>query len=214
VTDVAVTGPYATAWTLGVGALAVGYVVAAPTAPLVVGVALAFLVRVVAHGLYGRGAAGALTSGPAADIGGPVGVDAARGTAATPTTGGTGALREPAAASEGVTGRRAGAARDADEVVGPDAARDPDVTRSPDARRSPPTKGVSGDGGRPMRSEPPSAVQVGRAVPVGDEGERVDDGGDAGEGPDSDGERGSDDGAGPDGGFEWGPALDGAEDKS
>ncbi|GAA0551510.1 DUF4013 domain-containing protein [Halorubrum ejinorense] len=215
VADVAVTGPYATAWTLGVGALAVGYAVAAPTAPLVVGVALAFLVRIVAHGLYGRGAAGALTSGPAKSIGGPTAVGAARKAAATPTTRGTGAARESAATPETVTARGAGAARGTGETRDLGGTRDSGVTRNPDTKRSPPTQGMSGDGGRPMRSEPPSGVQVGRAVPIGDDGEGdADKKADSRDGTDSDGGTGPDDGPSPDGGFEWGPPLDDAEDKS
>ena len=195
VADVAVTGPYATGWTLAVGALAVGYAVAAPTAPLVVGVALAFLVRIVAHGLYGRGAAGALTRDPAKGVGEPTAVDAGRKEPAIPTTSGTDAGHEVAATPETVTASGVGTARGTDDGVGPD--RDPGVARDSGTKRSPPTRGVSGDGGRPIQSEPPCAVQVGRAVPVETEG-----------GTDAD------DGPSPDGGFEWGPPLDDAEDKS
>ena len=101
------------------------------------------------------------------------------------------------------------------------------MTRNPDTKRSPPTQGVSGDGGRPIQSEPPSAVQVGRAVPIDHEGGTdADDEIDADDETDADGEIGadeeadaeggtdSDDGPSPDGGFEWGPPLDDAEDKS
>ncbi len=48
---------YAAAWTAAAAALAVGYALAVPTAPLLVGAALAFVVRTLAHGLYGLGAA-------------------------------------------------------------------------------------------------------------------------------------------------------------
>ena len=75
---------------------------------------------------------------------------------------------------------------------------------------------VSGDGGRPMRSEPPAAVQTGRTVPI----EGGDDPADATaevnadaaepDGTDAD----EPDAAGPDGGFVWGPRLSDAEDKS
>ncbi|QWC18373.1 DUF4013 domain-containing protein [Halorubrum sp. 2020YC2] len=184
VVGVAATGPYATGWTLGVGALAVGYAVAAPTAPLVVGVAVAFAVRVVAHGLYGRGAAGALRGDPSADAG--------------PRPSGN--------------ATRNGASPDVGTARGVDAVRDRDRPRG-DA----PTPVVSGDGGQPMRSEPPATVQVGRDVPVGDQRDATDavdatgggDGtspADAADGGDADGD--------PEGGFEWGPALSEAEDKS
>ncbi|WP_434521632.1 DUF4013 domain-containing protein [Halorubrum sp. AS12] len=167
VVGVAATGSYATGWTLAVGALAVGYAVAAPTTPLVVGVALAFAVRVVAHGLYGRGAADALRGDPAPNAG-----------------------RRPE--DDG--------SRD-DATSDPETVRDADVIRdSGRSRDDGPVPAVSGDGGRPMRSEPPAAVQVGRAVPVGDRGDAVE----------SDGIGGGD----PAGGFEWGPALADAEDKS
>jgi len=53
---------YAAAWTTAAAALAVGYAVAVPTAPLLVGAALAFVIRTLAHGLYGRGAAETLRS--------------------------------------------------------------------------------------------------------------------------------------------------------
>ncbi|GAA0716026.1 hypothetical protein J2744_001825 [Halorubrum trapanicum] len=167
VAGVAATGSYATGWTLAVGALAVGYAVAAPMTPLVVGVALAFAVRVVAHGLYGRGAADALRGDPAAD-----------------------ADRRP---------EEDGTQYDA--TSDPETVRDADVIRdSGRSRDDAPVPAVSGDGGRPMRSEPPAAVQVGRGLPVGDRGDAVE----------SDGIGGGD----PAGGFEWGPALADAEDKS
>ncbi|VTT85527.1 unknown [Halorubrum sp. DM2] len=155
VAGVAATGPYATGWTLGVATLAVGFAVAAPAIPLVVGVALAFAVRVVAHGLYGRGAGRAMAGEPTTDP---------------------------------------GSRPDGDSVV--DAADH--------GRDGPPTPVVSGDGGRPVRSEPPAAIQIGRAVPVGGARDADGDARDSAEG----------DRFGPDGGFEWGPALDDAEDKS
>ncbi|QKG93280.1 DUF4013 domain-containing protein [Halorubrum salinarum] len=178
VAGVAATGPYATGWTLAVGALAVGYAVAAPTVPLVVGVAVAFLARIVAHDLYGRGAADSLTEETAA--------------ATAPT-----ATRQPVGTAHDAarSGEEAGAGAGASSGVGP-------------AGDGPPAPVVSGDGGRPMRSEPPAAVQVGRGVSVGEGSDAVGDGdptrpGGAGEGD-----------ADPTGGFEWGPALSEAEDKS
>jgi hypothetical protein len=59
-----------------------------------------------------------------------------------------------------------------------------------------------------MRSEPPAAVQVGRGVSVADESD---------ESADTDPTRADEAGgadADPTGGFEWGPALSDAEDKS
>ncbi|ELZ49277.1 hypothetical protein C464_05098 [Halorubrum coriense DSM 10284] len=219
VADVAATGPYATAWTLGVGALAVGYAVAVPTAPLVVGVALAFLVRVVAHGLYGRGAARAMAEG-SEDRGetGPA-VGAARADTRAATT-------RPGGRATGV----AGAARGADAAHRADASRGRTARgaatvegdRAPDG---PPVRLVSGDGGRPMRSEPPAAVQVGRAVPVDGGGGDVEgdasDVGDAADTARADDVNDTDDAtadpkpdaAARDDGFEWGPTLDEAEDK-
>jgi hypothetical protein len=178
VARVAATGPYATGWTLAVGALAVGYAVAAPTVPLVVGVALAFLARVVAHGLYGRGAAGALREGSTRDAAARPAVrthrDAAR-------SGSRAARREEA-------NRGAGATRTADATR--------EIRR---ARSDSPAPVVSGDGGQPMRSEPPAPVQVGRDVPVDDRGDASD---------------AADKGGGdPAGGFEWGPSLADAEGK-
>ncbi|TKX84340.1 DUF4013 domain-containing protein, partial [Halorubrum sp. SS5] len=185
VAGVAATGPYATGWTLAVGALAVGYAVAAPTVPLVVGVAVAFLARIVAHDLYGRGAADSLTEE----------------TAATAPT-----------ATRRLVGTAHDAARSNDEA-GADAGSSPSVGAAGDG---PPAPVVSGDGGRPMRSEPPAAVQVGRGVSVGEGSDAV--GSDAtDESADADPSRpgdASDGDADPTGGFEWGPALSEAEDKS
>lgn len=157
VVGVAAAGSYATGWTLGVAALAVGTAVAAPAIPLVVGVALAFAVRVVAHGLYGRGAGRAMAGEQAAG---------------------------PGEQSDDVADHGHGRG-DADWGLS-DADRE---------RDGPPTPVVSGDGGRPVRGEPPAAVQVGRAVPVDAVRDAREDR------PDSDG------------GFEWGPALDDPEDK-
>ncbi|WP_096395315.1 DUF4013 domain-containing protein [Halorubrum trapanicum] len=187
VARVAATGPYATGWTLAVGALAVGYAVAAPTAPLVVGVALAFLVRVVSHGLYGRGAADALREGSTRDA-------AARPSVRTD---------RDAARSGSRAARRADATRREDANRGAGAARAVDATREIGrARNDPPAPVVSGDGGRPMRSEPPAAVQVGRDVPVADRRDRSDAAAATIE-----------DGSDPAGGFEWGPSLADAEGK-
>jgi len=57
---VAGSGTYATAWLVAAATLGAGYTLAGPFVPLVVGVALVFVVHVAAHGLYGRGAATAL----------------------------------------------------------------------------------------------------------------------------------------------------------
>ncbi|WP_424015851.1 DUF4013 domain-containing protein [Halorubrum xinjiangense] len=184
VAGVAATGSYATGWTLAVGALAVGYAVAAPTVPLVVGVALAFLARVVAHGLYGRGAAGALREGSTWDA------------AAQPAV----RTHRDAARSGSRAVRRADANRRADATHGAGAGRAADAAGR--ARNAPPTHIVSGDGGQPIRSEPPAPVQVGRDVPVTDRG-NASDAAAIDEGSDE-----------PAGGFEWGPSLADAEDKS
>ncbi|MDB2264198.1 DUF4013 domain-containing protein [Halorubrum ezzemoulense] len=211
VADIAATGPYATGWTLAAGALAVGYAVAAPTAPLVVGVALAFLVRVVAHGLYGRGAAAAMAGGP--DSRTEPGVTEAH----IATDAGGRALRETGATHGDVTARGDAATRGDAMTRGNATARGgtaaAEVGRGRDA---PSVPAVSGDGGRPMRSEPPAAVQTGRTVPI----EGGDDPADATaevnadaaepDGADAD----EPDAAGPDGGFVWGPRLSDAEDKS
>jgi len=170
VAGVAATGPYATGWTLGVAAFAVGFAVAAPAIPLVVGVAFAFAVRVVAHGLYGRGAGRAMVNEQAAS---------------------------PGPQSDDARSRDADSGRD---TVGHDVV-DRGRPTADRGRDGPPTPVASGDGGRPVRDEPPARVQVGRAVPVGERSD-VDDDRDAGEDrPDSDG------------GFEWEPALDDVEDK-
>ena len=165
VVGVAATGSYATGWTLAAGALVVGYAVAAPTAPIVVGVALAFLVRVVAHGLYGRGAAEALT----------------RETTLDDPRSNERATRGAAAHDSGAS--RSAAIRGASATLG---------TGPAGGGSSVPA--VSGDGGRPIRSEPPAAVQVGREIPI-----NADDPINADEDPT--------------GGFEWGPSLADAEDK-
>ncbi|MEZ3162902.1 DUF4013 domain-containing protein [Halorubrum sp. RMP-47] len=221
VADVAATGPYATGWTLAVGALAVGYAVAAPTAPLVVGIALAFLVRVVAHGLYGRGAARAMAAGSEdrGETGPTVGAGRVDRSAETQAT------------------RVAGAARGTGPTRGGTTTRGTVAPESGHAPESPPVQVVSGDGGRPMYSEPPAAVQVGRAVPVGDEGDDVEgdtgavgdvadaidasDGGGVADATDTDDVSDTSDAvadstsaaAARNDGFEWGPTLDDAEDK-
>jgi hypothetical protein len=63
VAAVAGSGSYATAWAVAVATLGAGYALAAPFVPLVIGVALVFAARVVAHAVYGRGAAGAIAFG-------------------------------------------------------------------------------------------------------------------------------------------------------
>ncbi|ELZ45957.1 hypothetical protein C463_05985 [Halorubrum californiense DSM 19288] len=203
VVGVAATGPYATGWTLAVGALAVGYAVAAPTVPLVGGVALAFLARVVAHGLYGRGAADALTSEETES----------EAQAAVRTD-------RDAARSGSRTVRRADATRGAEATRGADAARVAAATEKVErARDDPPAPIVSGDGGQPVRSEPPAPVQVGRGVPVDEQGDAETDLADSADA--IDGVEAAD--AGDDSvdarddstdGFEWDPALAEAEDKS
>ena len=214
VADVAATGSYATGWTLAVGALAVGYAVAVPTAPLVVGVAVAFLARVVAHGLYGRGAADALTQ------------DAIRDTEVRPSAG---AARDGARSADRTA--RDGA-RSADRTARrTDATRGDAPIRGTDrARTDPSIPVVSGDGGRPMRDEPPATVQVGRDVLVGGSDDAVggdaadvtdasdaDEEGDAAAGEGAAGEGATGEGAaageGAAGGFEWGPPLSDGEDK-
>ncbi|WP_144797772.1 DUF4013 domain-containing protein [Halorubrum depositum] len=65
VAAVAGSAEYAAAWAVAVAALGAGYALAAPFVPLVVGAAFVFAVRVVAHALYGCGAAGALEFGVA-----------------------------------------------------------------------------------------------------------------------------------------------------
>lgn len=69
VAAVAGSGEYATAWAVAVAALGAGYALAAPFVPLAVGVAFVFAARVVAHALYGRGAAGAIGFGAAEPVG-------------------------------------------------------------------------------------------------------------------------------------------------
>jgi hypothetical protein len=84
---VAGSGSYATAWVVAAATLGAGYALAAPLVPLAVGVAFVFVVRIAAHALYGRGAAGAVAfdaaepTEPPASVGGPeppVGVAASR----------------------------------------------------------------------------------------------------------------------------------------
>jgi len=65
VAAVAGSAEYATTWVVAVATLGAGYALAAPLVPLVVGVPLVFAVRVVAHALYGRGAADAIDFGAA-----------------------------------------------------------------------------------------------------------------------------------------------------
>jgi hypothetical protein len=60
------SGTYATAWVIATATLTVGYVLAAPFVPLIVGVAFVFVLRIAAHALYGRGSADALAFDDAA----------------------------------------------------------------------------------------------------------------------------------------------------
>ncbi|MGQ3329611.1 DUF4013 domain-containing protein [Halorubrum sp. FL23] len=61
VAGVAGSGSYATAWVVAAATLGAGYALAGPFVPLVVGLGLVFVVRVVAYGLYGRGAGATLS---------------------------------------------------------------------------------------------------------------------------------------------------------
>ncbi len=83
VAAVAGSGTYATAWAVAVATLGAGYALAAPFVPLVVGVAFVFVVRVVAHALYGRGAAEAIEFGGA----GPTGPTGPTASAPSPASG-------------------------------------------------------------------------------------------------------------------------------
>ncbi|MFO8114651.1 MAG: DUF4013 domain-containing protein [Halorubrum sp.] len=76
VAAVAGSGAYATAWAVAIATLGAGYALAAPLVPLVVGVAIVFVARVVAHALYGHGAAGAVEFGTAEPVASPTGVAA------------------------------------------------------------------------------------------------------------------------------------------
>ncbi|MFC7187327.1 DUF4013 domain-containing protein [Halorubrum yunnanense] len=89
---VAGSGGYATAWAVAVGTLAAGYALAAPVVPLVVGLVFAFAVRVVAHGIYGRGAAGAIEF----DDAGSAGVDGSEPAEPVPPTAWSGSPGAPA----------------------------------------------------------------------------------------------------------------------
>lgn len=71
VAAVAGSAEYAAAWAVAVAALGAGYALAAPLVPLVVGAAFVFAVRVVAHALYGHGAAGAVEFGAAEPVESP-----------------------------------------------------------------------------------------------------------------------------------------------
>ena len=64
---VAGSGAYATAWVVAAATLSAGYALAGPFVPLVIGVAFAFVVRVAAYGLYGRGASATLEVAERAD---------------------------------------------------------------------------------------------------------------------------------------------------
>ncbi|EMA66905.1 hypothetical protein C461_10361 [Halorubrum aidingense JCM 13560] len=62
VRGVAGSGAYVTAWVVAAVSLLAGYALAAPFVPVLIGIPLVFATRVVAHALYGRGAAGAIGS--------------------------------------------------------------------------------------------------------------------------------------------------------
>lgn len=65
---VALTPRFALAWTLATLVLFVGWLVALPLQLLLVGFGVAFLVRVVAYSLFGRGARDALTADPTVTV--------------------------------------------------------------------------------------------------------------------------------------------------
>lgn len=75
--SVATSSDYAVGWSLATVVVLTGYVFALPFVPLLVGIGVVFAVRVVAHALYGRGAADALS-----DIG-PSGLSDGRPTPST-----------------------------------------------------------------------------------------------------------------------------------
>ena len=54
------SGDYAVGWTLAMVTLLTGYALAVPFVPLLVGIGVVFATRIVAHALYGRGAATAV----------------------------------------------------------------------------------------------------------------------------------------------------------
>ena len=139
---------YAAAWTAAAAALAVGYALAVPTAPLLVGAALAFVVRTLAHGLYGRGAAETLRPAEASADGAPTDAEAED--------------RVDAGGFEfGVA-----------EAAGTSLASASDRNSTPASDRNS-TPVATGDGGRPRRTEAPASVQVGRSVAVGASGAAV-----------------------------------------
>ena len=59
---IALSGDYAAAWILALATVLLGYALAAPFVPLIVGIGLVFTVRIVVHALHGRGAAAALAA--------------------------------------------------------------------------------------------------------------------------------------------------------
>ncbi|SNR37523.1 DUF4013 domain-containing protein [Halorubrum vacuolatum] len=59
---VAASGEYAVAWLLALATALVGYALATPFVPLLVGITFVFTIRVAVHALYGRGA-GAMRAG-------------------------------------------------------------------------------------------------------------------------------------------------------
>ena len=64
---VAGSGSYATAWVVAAVTLLIGYAVATPFIPVIVGVVIVFATRIVAHSLYGRGARAVLSVGTEPD---------------------------------------------------------------------------------------------------------------------------------------------------
>ncbi len=69
VVPVARSGEYAVGWTLAVLVLITGYTFAIPLVPFLIGIGLVFATRVVAHTLYGRGAADVLNDRPTTSTG-------------------------------------------------------------------------------------------------------------------------------------------------
>ena len=85
VADVAFTGDYAVAWSLAAVTLLTGYAIGAPFVPLIAGIVVVFVTRVVVHALYGRGAAATLREGTAGAE--PTSTDAERADSGTPREG-------------------------------------------------------------------------------------------------------------------------------
>jgi len=148
VAAVAGSGEYATAWAVAAAALGAGYALAAPFVPLVVGVAFVFAARVVAHALYGRGAAGAVGF----DAAGAIGFGAAESAETAAASASSSPVSSPPASSPSALSPSSDTASESLSRA---------VKRAPDRP----------DGGfRRAVSEAPASVQTGRTVPLGDDG--------------------------------------------